>query len=341
MRQADSAGRYDKWFDREALRRLNNAPPGEAASFYAGLGWPVLPLAWASASRCACRAGLDCEHPAKHPLIPGGTRGASVDVTQVARWWAHWPRAGVGIVTGARSGLVVLDVDRRHGGFETVERLRAQNDWAFAPTLTAATGGGGRHLLFAHPGTPVSNAVSRLPGVGVTPGIDLRGDGGYIVAAPSGHESGARYRWLEGVTRLAAFPRWIVEPSSPSARKDPGHPVPPVARSLGFAPAALAGEVRRVAAAEEGVRNDTLNRAAFALGTLVGAGALDHDHVRAALAQAAAGVGISSREATRTIASGLNAGIARPRQFGPSPPERAHASRYQPRRSPKSRGPRL
>ncbi len=95
-----------------ALGALNDRPCLEAALGFAGLGWPVFPVAWPTGGgTCACRSGAQCQHPAKHPLVPGGRRAATVDQRQIRDWWAHWPSAGVGMLTGAPSGLAVLDVD--------------------------------------------------------------------------------------------------------------------------------------------------------------------------------------------------------------------------------------
>jgi Bifunctional DNA primase/polymerase, N-terminal len=91
----------------------------------------------------------------------------------------------VGIVTGEISNLVVLDFDPQHDGNASIERLERQ----IAPlpvTVEVTTGGGGRHLYFAHPGGLVRNRA------GLAQGVDVRGDGGYIVAPPSVHPSGRR-----------------------------------------------------------------------------------------------------------------------------------------------------
>ncbi|MGD8616372.1 MAG: bifunctional DNA primase/polymerase, partial [Gammaproteobacteria bacterium] len=96
---------------------------------------------------------------------------------EVDAWFGAQPDANVGIVTGAVSGLLVLDVDPRHGGEESLQRLQAEHG-ALPPTPEVITGGGGRHLYFAHPGGSVRNRVALMPG------IDVRGDGGLVVAPP-------------------------------------------------------------------------------------------------------------------------------------------------------------
>ena len=165
---------------REALR--------ESALHYARQGWPVLPLHSIHAGRCSC--GRDCGRAAgKHPRTPHGSSDASVDEAVIRAWWARWPDANIGVATGSTSGLLVLDVDPVHGGDESLEALVARHG-SPPPTPTSLTGGGGRHLLFAHPEFPVPSRCGALG-----PGLDVRGDGGYIVAPPSRHRSGRLYEW--------------------------------------------------------------------------------------------------------------------------------------------------
>ena len=110
-------------------------------------------------------------------------------------------------VTGSISRIVVLDIDFQHGGDASVERLEQQHGY-MPVTVECRSGGGGRHLYFAHPGDLVRNKV------GLAAGVDLRGDGGYVVAPPSMHTSGARYAWREDRrpedTNLATLPDWLL-----------------------------------------------------------------------------------------------------------------------------------
>lgn len=148
----------------------------EAALGYLSRGWSVIPI----------------EPRAKRPLtawLEFESRCASA--REVDGWFARWPQANVGIVTGAVSGLVVADVDARHGGEASLFRLESEHG-VLPDTVEALTGGGGRHLYFAHPGGRIANRV------GLLPGLDLRGDGGCVVAPPSVHPSGRRYAWARG-----------------------------------------------------------------------------------------------------------------------------------------------
>jgi hypothetical protein len=128
---------------------------------------------------------------------------------QVRRWFDRWPAANVAVVTGAISGIVVLDVDRRHGGEESLTRLALRNA-GLPETVEAATGGGGRHIYFRHPGFEVRNRA------GLLPGLDLRGDGGVIIVPPSIHPSGKPYRWRKGFApdeiALAPLLDWLLVP---------------------------------------------------------------------------------------------------------------------------------
>jgi len=114
---------------------------------------------------------------------------ASAD--DVDHWYTHMPDANLAAVTGAISGLVVVDIDPAHGGTQSLEALEREHG-AMPATVESHTGGGGRHLYFAHPGGHVGNRV------GLRPGIDVRGDGGCIILPPSIHPNGNRYAWVPG-----------------------------------------------------------------------------------------------------------------------------------------------
>jgi len=113
---------------------------------------------------------------------------ASKNEKEIRNWWSRWPSANVCIVTGKDSGVVVIDVDPRHGGEESLKELQSSgSNFDGSPSLR--TGGGGSHFYFQHPGGRVPNRA------GVLPGIDVRGDGGFVVAPPSMHASGEVYSW--------------------------------------------------------------------------------------------------------------------------------------------------
>jgi hypothetical protein len=140
---------------------------------YAARGWRMIPLHDVSRGVCSCRKGGQCETPGKHPRLRGWQKVASVDLELIAGWLKHWPSMNIGIKTGADSGLVVLDVDPRNGGFESLA--------SFLPlpeTPVVRTGGGGRHYYFAHPGGTVA-------GGDLADGVELKADGQFVVAPPS------------------------------------------------------------------------------------------------------------------------------------------------------------
>lgn len=163
-----------------------------AALDYLRRGWSVIPV----------------RPRDKRPLIPWQDYQRSPPgETELRDWFERWPDANVGIVTGVVSDLIVLDVDPRHGGEASLAGLELRHG-PLPVTVEAVSGGGGRHIYFAHPGGQVRNRVE------LAPGIDLRGDGGMIVAPPSVHPSGARYAWREGLApgevRLAPPPVWLL-----------------------------------------------------------------------------------------------------------------------------------
>lgn len=280
--------------------------PLDAAIRYAGQGWAVFPCHEPMPAGCSCRRP-DCSSPAKHPRTPRGLHDATTDLKTIARWWRRWPSANVAVRTGSESGLVVLDLDPRHDGFATLAELQRRHG-ALPPSPAVRTGSDGRHYWFSHTGPPIPNSAGRLG-----PGIDVRGDGGYVIAVPSRHITGGSYQW-ETTAPLSPLPAWILKIARTPERSRP--PVPAAVRCDDATPwgrAALAAELGRVGASTPGGRNDTLNRAAFSLGQLVAGGHLRDSSVRAALLAAGLSCGLSHREVQGTVASGLRAGGRFPR----------------------------
>jgi hypothetical protein len=248
----------------------------------------------------------------KTPLTPRGFKDASLDPEQVEAWWRRWPDANVGLPTGRASRLLVVDLDGDEGACSWGVLLSAHP--GTPPETAVRTGGGGWHLFYRFPdGPPLGNSAGRL-----APAIDTRGEGGYVVAPPSVHPSGARYSWTAPPRgEVVAPPAWLVGQltARPAPSERPWRP-PPAPLVRGGTPYGLAGleaEVRRVADAPEGARNDTLNRAAFAAGQLVAGGELGAETAVAALEGAAAEAGLGSEEARATIRSGILAGVREPR----------------------------
>lgn len=134
----------------------------------------------------------------------------STDEAKITHWWTQAPDHGIGIVTGATSGLWVLDVDIADGkpGDRTLEYL-TDDHGPLPDTYEVITGSGGRHLYFAWPtdGQIVTNSASGRLG----PGLDVRGEGGFVVAPPSLHANGNRYEpEASAPDHLAAAPGWLL-----------------------------------------------------------------------------------------------------------------------------------
>ena len=300
------------------MKRSWSRRPIDAALIYAGRGWEVFPChspAKGPGSCTCCRA--DCSSPAKHPRVSGGLNSATRDEDVIRRWWGNWPNANVAIRTGAASGLVVIDVDPPHGGDRSLDALLSDNGQLPA-CRTIRTGSGGRHFYFAHPGHPVANDSGRRLGAG----LDIRGDGGYVIAPPSGHVSGGHYAVAAHGGEIPAAPDWLVhmlQRPEPELRTEPGRAPAPPEHADAWARAAVDGELHRLQGAPQGIRNDTLNRVSFRLGQLTGAGLLDQAEIEQTLVDTAVSVGLGEREAMQTARSGLSAGIKAPR----GPPERA------------------
>jgi hypothetical protein len=289
----------------DLLAALGEPGCAQAAQAYAALGYAVVPIHTAQpGGSCSC-PDQACPDPGKHPRLRGWQRLAAIDPAVVGEWWRRWPQANLGLATGRR--FDVLDLDGEQG----VEALRAS--LSITPTEhpgpVARTGGGGWHLLYAPTG--LGNRV------GLLAGVDWRGRGGLIVAPPSQHASGPRYRWVRPLTatlpEVPAQLRRLLAP--PAAQRTTLPPAPTTAgHSGGYGRAALARERVAVAAAPPGRRNATLNRAAFNLGQLVAAGLLDSEEVRAVLLAAALEAGNPKGKARATIESGLRGGAVKPRR---------------------------
>jgi len=198
-----------------------------AALRYAAMGIPVFPLHWATPDGCSCGKNPGarfhneiCRSIGKHPRTRHGFKDASTDRTRIAEWWRKWPKANIGVPTGAASGWLVLDIDPRNGGDASLEKLLVKHG-QFTDTAQQVTGGGGRHIVFKDPGVAVVDVLAS--------GIDVKGGGGYIVVAPSLHNSGNRYWWNDAAgagppLKPIAAPAWLLEritkaSASPRVRK--------------------------------------------------------------------------------------------------------------------------
>jgi hypothetical protein len=177
----------------------------------------------------------------KRPLIRDWPNKATTDPRRIHAWWNRWPKANVGIPTGEANGILALDVDHP----PTLEALEAERG-ELPTTATTGTGNGGMHYLFRYPaGVEIRNSAGRLG-----KGLDVRGEGGYIVAPPS--VTVRPYEWLDR-RPLAPPPAWLVETLSEPHRPRTGRGGP---RRPAYPPAADDDPI------PEGARDNTLTRIA-------------------------------------------------------------------------------
>lgn len=186
--------------------------PLSEALRYAALGWRVVPI----------RRGE------KRPPMNAWQHAASTREQTIQNWWNGLYRgSGVGIATGVESGIWVLDVDGATGEAALGELV--QKHGTIPPTVTVITGSGGKHLYFLHPGAGVRITTNRSQLGG---GLDVRGDGGQVLAPPTIHPNGTPYVFAPGLdpwsVKVARPPLWLNElaaekatpPPSPSQSSD-------------------------------------------------------------------------------------------------------------------------
>lgn len=288
----------------EPAPRLNMRP---AAESYARMGLCVFPIAPRS----------------KVPLTPRGVHDATTDLHQIGAWWSQWPDANIGIACGERSGLFVVDIDGPEGEASLAALEAERGPLPPAPTVVT---GKGRHMYFRHyPGA--RNSAGRLG-----ERVDTRGDGGYVVAPPSMHESGRRYEWDPGAgpgeRRRPEVPEWLCEALAKRAPAQASTWTPSTERdaerSRRYCIGALEMAHRELAQAGEGTRNERLRDAAYALAGYVPTGFLDAHEIESALSDACRANGAWQTEQGKcidTMRRAIEAGIAMPRDI-PAPRSR-------------------
>jgi hypothetical protein len=223
----------------------------KAALAYAARGWLVVPLHNPKQGVCSCRK-KNCSSPGKHPRTEHGLKDGSKDPKQIALWWESWPDANLGILTGQGSGLLVLDVDGEEGKAALKALTAAHGTLPKTPCVkTGRKGADGKrkgcHYYFCAPeGVLIRNSVGNTNPLGK--GLDIRADGGYVVAPPSLHPSGLLYEWLAPEQPLVEVPPWML------AKLAATKPAPAPAKTQGeiigeggrnHALASLAGTMRR------------------------------------------------------------------------------------------------
>lgn len=189
-----------------------------AALGYAARGRPVFP----------CRTG------GKEPLTPRGHLDATTDPRRIIAWWNRWPDANIGVPTGERSGLLAVDVDQP-AGLDALERERGR----LPATRTHSTGSGGTHYLYRYPDGPeIRNSAGKL-----APGLDVRGEGGYVIVPPSA--TVRPYEVLDRLPRPKPRPG-SSRPSGTNAAPTRAPPAPAAApRAAPVPPTSWTGRYRR------------------------------------------------------------------------------------------------
>lgn len=254
----------------------------------------------------------------KDPVYSGGCRDATRSEKAVKIHWRRYPNHNYGIAAG--KDLFFLDVDGPAG--EASLQALCSMQGSLPQTVTVLTANG-RHIYFKSGGVLIGNSAGKLG-----PGLDVRGDGGYVVGAGSIHPSGHVYRYADGLApesiAIAEGPQWLLRLARKASRPPTAAPAPPAPRSKrarAFGEAALDRENQRLASAPLHQRNNTLNRCAYRLGQLVGAGSLDEPEIITRLTSTALQIGLTADEIERTIRSGIDAGKRSPRLIGAPAPK--------------------
>ena len=277
----------------------------EHALAYARKGWPVFP----------CNPDPDPEK-AKRPMVAGADRGAdgkkiektgglyraTTDEAQIREWWGKTPDALIGVPTGAKIGLWVLDFDPKGETVAEVEAraIEAVGELPIGPRTV--TQSGGSHLWFLLPdGEMPKNSAKRLHNV------DWRAEGGYVVVPPSRMRDGKSYEWevSPDVADFPAAPSGLLDlifkrgkfapKSAPRAQVETTRLVTDEAKRK-YCLSALARSADRVRSLVEGQRNVEINNIALGIGHLVGAGGLTRQEAYTALRDAARTLGLSDED---------------------------------------------
>lgn len=295
------------------VERFNALATWEAAFAYVASGLKVIPLAGVSVysdhSECSCFLKKKCPSPGKHARVPWGP--ASSFQTDPFTWhtvatWFHpeygwWPTANIGLPTGVND-LAVLDVDGKHGGFDSLAKLEAETGLILTDTFVQETGSGGLHLIFA---APPGGIKSDSESFGEDyPGLDTRGRGGLIVAAPSRHVSGGMYSFLK-VVEPAPWPEvltgMMVRPGGDLLDADPVVTIPAFVRGLADQ---RREKIYLMEEISEGSRNAMLNTIAYWV-ALDGGQDSDFELLR----RVAEDTGLDPVEVVKTIDSGRSAAL--------------------------------
>ena len=253
---------------------------------------------------------------------------STTDAEQIAKWWRKWPDA-LPAIDLAKSGHVVIDGDRHGGpdGVTAVEKLFAEHKAALTNVPAVVTPTTGKHFYFRQPG---GNIIGNSDKAVRADGINVRGNGGYVIAPGTTLPDTRRYSRDKSSPNLFAalrddaiptIPTWLVELLARPKRQNGAAPAKPNGKASGskhfnresaYAAAALNRLSAELAGATEGARNITLNNTALRLGHMIAAGWIDRATVEQHLIAAAANAGLDHDEITATLKSGIEAGLKEP-----------------------------
>ena len=311
--------------------------------------YPTLPAAHAYIAKGIAVFPIVAADSFKAPATSNGLKDASTSAEQIEEWWQRWPDSNIGIATGAKAGFWVLDIDGDKGAATLAELERVHGPLPATPEQTTARG---RHICFAwDPEHPIKNSAGRIGGKFdergklVEPsGIDARGEGGYIVAAPSRHATGVNYTWhperRPSKMAFAPAPAWLLElaekkPEPPKAvpgprpERGPAPPAQPGSKLITpYGEKILREECEKIATAVDGTVEMTINERSFLVGTIVGAGEIKEEIARAALIEA--GMKVCKPpwtivQISEKVERAMSAGMAHPRVKPELPPRRYSA----------------
>jgi putative DNA primase/helicase len=308
----------------------------DAAVTYAQeMKWRLIPLCWVTDDgACGYSGHRECKSAGKRALLQDWPNIAQADPIAVARWWmppAQWvpagtkfdpwyPLASIGVVLGEGSGVFALDVDPEHGGFDELGRLEREHG-PLPLTRVHQTGGQGLHYFFTWPGFRVYN----LKPWGKDAGLDIKGDGGYVVLPPSRSHKG-EYTVSDAMAAapIAAAPGWLLEELRKGRAAQRGEPsgrseVLPNRLITQYAAQAKKGEHYALATCPKGSRNEQVNISALKLGSLGAHGFITEDEAFTLLQDAAVACGYIAEDGfmafRASFRSGWNAGLQHPRDL--------------------------
>ncbi|WP_421445338.1 bifunctional DNA primase/polymerase [Agrobacterium tumefaciens] len=292
--------------------------PLELAQHYVGQGWPVFPCRSQAEEHVDQAKGEIITLGEKTPLTPNGFKGATRFPRIIERWWSDWPDAAVGLPTGEKTGFFALDIDNKPGGangFDWLSEMESEHG-ALPDTARVTSPNGGLHIYFKYVvGTRNRGALGA--------GVDIRSEGGYVLAAGSTMANGRSYKWETETREIADAPAWLLDLLLPKSAPAHTQYSLSAATNNAYVDAAVDRELADLAGAPMGSRNNALNDAAFSIGTIVGTGALGEAEARALLQDVARGWGRDWSRCCKTIENGLKAGIQNPRHI-PEPEFPAH-----------------